>query len=128
MHPSNLQKLEESIEKQREREKEVISGKLLTDQPVIELKPEKTATELAVLAPIERWGTVTAPVTQRTMDKSLIDFVVEEMHPLSVVDKPTFIIVARLGCLKSYSVVSSRKLKSIIFNACNEMKENRSKN
>lgn len=68
---------------------------------------------------VERWGT--GSVTQSSMDTSILNFVIEEMQPLSIVDKPSFINLVRLGCSKNITIMSSKTLKNKIKTMHGEM-------
>ncbi|XP_033216486.1 uncharacterized protein LOC117172545 [Belonocnema kinseyi] len=59
---------------------------------------------------------------QKIMNKAVLNYVVKEMQPLSVVDKLILINLVRLGCPKKVSVMSLTTLKNRITDTHKEMK------
>lgn len=53
-------------------------------------------------------------VFQQTVDKHILQFVIEEMQPTSIVDKPSFQNVVFLGLPKNVSVMCAKFLWSRI--------------
>nr|XP_034963279.1 uncharacterized protein LOC118081150 isoform X1 [Zootoca vivipara] len=74
-------------------------------------------------ATLERWGSSREPVSQKLLDKKLLDFIVEETVPLQLVDKPSFIEFARLGLGKELSIMSSKTLKERLEKKAYHMRE-----
>ncbi|XP_061477341.1 uncharacterized protein LOC133381837 [Rhineura floridana] len=72
---------------------------------------------------LERWGSGREPVTQKILDKKLLDFIVEEAMPPELVDKPSFVEFARLGLSKDLSVMSSKTLRDRLEKKAYQMRE-----
>lgn len=72
---------------------------------------------------LQRWGSGKEIVTQHIHDRKIINFVVEEMIPLQIVDKPSFIELVRLGLGKDLSIMCSKTLKERIDRKIEELKE-----
>src|SRR5688572_33220989 len=51
-------------------------------------------------------------VTQPMLDKAILEFVIKEIPPLAMVDKPTFINLVRLGLPQELSVMCARTAKT----------------
>lgn len=62
-------------------------------------------------------------ITQQILDKHILQFVIEEMQPISIVDKPSFKNLVSLGLPKNVSVMCAKTLKSRIEKAGQSMKE-----
>lgn len=62
-------------------------------------------------------------VTQQVLDKYVLQFVIEEMQPISIVDKPSFKNLVSLGLPKNISVMCAKTLRSRIEKAGQSMKE-----
>ncbi|XP_060638698.2 uncharacterized protein [Anolis sagrei] len=64
--------------------------------------------------PFGRWGSCSETLTQQTLDRKVMDFIVEETLPLETVDKPSFIGLVRLGLPEGLSVMSAATLRDRI--------------
>ncbi|XP_067321177.1 uncharacterized protein [Anolis sagrei] len=53
-------------------------------------------------------------VTQKILDRTLMDYITEELVPLQTVDKPTFLALVRLGLPKDLTVMSAKTLRDRI--------------
>lgn len=60
---------------------------------------------------LERCGSGKEGVTQHKLNDLLLKFIVSNTQPLSVVDKPSFVNLVRLGLPKDLKVMSSKNLK-----------------
>nr|XP_016853404.1 PREDICTED: uncharacterized protein LOC100554977 [Anolis carolinensis] len=64
--------------------------------------------------PFGRWGSCSETLTQQTLDRKVMDFIVEETLPLETVDKPSFVGLVRLGLPEGLSVMSAATLRDRI--------------
>nr|XP_016847341.1 PREDICTED: uncharacterized protein LOC100567772 isoform X2 [Anolis carolinensis]XP_016847342.1 PREDICTED: uncharacterized protein LOC100567772 isoform X2 [Anolis carolinensis]XP_016847343.1 PREDICTED: uncharacterized protein LOC100567772 isoform X2 [Anolis carolinensis]XP_016847345.1 PREDICTED: uncharacterized protein LOC100567772 isoform X2 [Anolis carolinensis]XP_016847346.1 PREDICTED: uncharacterized protein LOC100567772 isoform X2 [Anolis carolinensis]XP_016847347.1 PREDICTED: uncharact len=53
-------------------------------------------------------------VTQKILDRILMDYITEEIVPLQTVDKPTFLALVRLGLPKDLTIMSAKTLRDRI--------------
>ncbi|XP_060616294.2 uncharacterized protein [Anolis sagrei] len=65
-------------------------------------------------ATLERAGSGRETVTQRILDRKIMDFIVEETLPVQTVDKPTFVGLIRLGLPKDLTVMCAKTLRDRI--------------
>lgn len=78
---------------------------------------------------LERCGSGKEDVTQHKLNDLLLKFIVSNTQPLSVVDKPSFVNLVRLGLPKDLKVMSSKSLKlqieklylSMVYNITNTL-------
>lgn len=62
-------------------------------------------------------------VTQQTLDKHILQFFIEGMRSISIVNKPSFQNLVSLGLPKSINVMWAKTLRSHIEKACQSMQE-----
>lgn len=74
------------------------------------LETDQTTNPLHQLT-LERCGSGKEGVTQHKLNDLLLKFIVSNTQPLSVVDKPSFVNLVRLGLPKDLKVMSSKSLK-----------------
>lgn len=67
-------------------------------------------------------------VTQQTLDKHILQFVIEEMQPISIVDKSSFKNLVSLGLPKNVNVMCAKTLRNRIEKAGQSMNEELTKN
>ncbi|XP_061485693.1 uncharacterized protein LOC133386088 [Rhineura floridana] len=72
---------------------------------------------------LERWGSGREPVTQSSLDRRIIDFIVEETLPLQTVDKPSFINLVRIGLPKDLTIICAKTLRDRIEKRACHMRE-----
>lgn len=74
------------------------------------LEADQTTKPLNQLT-LERCGSGKEGVSQHKLNDLLLKFIVSNTQPLSVVDKPSFVNLVRLGLPKDLKVMSSKSLK-----------------
>ncbi|XP_078244433.1 uncharacterized protein LOC110090652 isoform X2 [Pogona vitticeps] len=62
-------------------------------------------------------------VTQKMLDRTLMDYIVEEMVPLQTVDQPTFIALVRLGLPSDLKIMCPKTLRERIEKRATVMRE-----
>lgn len=73
---------------------------------------------------LDTWGSrKELIVTQQTLDKHILQFVIEEMQPISIVDKSSFKNLVSLGLPKNVNVMCGKTLRSRIEKAGQSMNE-----
>lgn len=70
---------------------------------------------------LHRIGTGNEIITQKQLDSAIIQFVVQDIQPINIVDKPVFLNLIRLGLPKTLSVMCSKTLKSRLNSSANAM-------
>lgn len=50
-------------------------------------------------------------MTQNTLDKAILRFIIEDLQPLSIVDSPAFIDLVRNGLPSSIRIISRKSVK-----------------
>jgi len=63
-------------------------------------------------------------VSQKSLDKLLLEFVISETQPLSIVDKPAFVNLVKLGLPNELKVMCRKTMKLRIDNAYSTMVDN----
>lgn len=63
-------------------------------------------------------------VTQKSLDKLLLEFVISETQPLSIVDKPAFVNLVKLGLPNELKVMCRKTMKLRIDNVYSTMVDN----
>ncbi|KAL4120901.1 hypothetical protein QTP88_013510 [Uroleucon formosanum] len=72
---------------------------------------------------IDRYGSgKQEPITQKILDNAIIKFVVDEIQPLQIVDKPSFIELVRLGLPKDIKIMCKKTLSIKIEQSVLDMK------
>ncbi|XP_042306337.1 uncharacterized protein LOC121921817 [Sceloporus undulatus] len=71
----------------------------------------------------DRWGYGKETVTQRILDKKIMDFIVEETLPLQTVDRASFIGLVRLGLPKGLTIMCANTLRDRIEKRAAGMRE-----
>lgn len=69
-------------------------------------------------------GTEYSKVSQKNLDKLLVEFIISETHPLSIVEKLILIKLVQFGLPKEIKVISRKIIKLRIENMCTNMIEN----
>lgn len=71
---------------------------------------------------LERWGSGSFAMTQNTLDKAILRFVIENLQPLSVVDSPAFIDLVKNGLPSSIRIMCRKTVKDKLKEAFCTMK------
>lgn len=71
---------------------------------------------------VERWGSGSSIVSQNTLDNAIMEFVIDDLQPLSVVDSPAFINLVRKGLPSSIRIMCRKTLKERLDKKYYEMK------
>nr|XP_060616126.1 uncharacterized protein LOC132765880 [Anolis sagrei ordinatus] len=116
-HPEKL-KIIESAKRVRRRG---YSVELRHDDETPALKMPKQQPESQ--AGPEKWGCGKETVTQRILDKKIMDFIVEETLPFETVDRASFIGLVRLGLPKGLSIMCANTLRDRIQKRAASMRE-----
>nr|XP_020633791.1 uncharacterized protein LOC110070446 [Pogona vitticeps] len=74
-------------------------------------------------AVLERWGSGKEAITQKILDRKIMDFIVEETLPLETVDRPSFVGLVRLGLPKCLTIMCSETLRDSIEKRSFSMRE-----
>jgi len=61
---------------------------------------------------LERWGSGSIAVTQKTLDDAILRFVIDDIQPLSVVDSPAFINLVRIRMPSSIRIMCRKTLRA----------------
>lgn len=71
---------------------------------------------------LEQWKNGKSIATQKTLDTAILRFVIEEIQPLSIVDKPSFINLVKIGIPSAIRVMCRKTLKEKLSQAYTIMK------
>lgn len=71
---------------------------------------------------LEKWKYTNSIATQKTLDAAVLRFVIEEIQPLSIVDRPSFINLVKIGISSAARVMCTKTLKEKFSEAYFEMK------
>ncbi|KAH0630660.1 hypothetical protein JD844_013922 [Phrynosoma platyrhinos] len=74
-------------------------------------------------ATLERWGSGKEQITQKILDRKIMDFIVDETLPLHTVDRPSFVGLVRLGLPKCLTIMCSKTLRDSIEKRVASMRE-----
>ncbi|XP_062828956.1 uncharacterized protein LOC100554194 [Anolis carolinensis] len=74
-------------------------------------------------ATLERWGSGKEQITQKILDRKIMDFIVDETLPLHTVDRPSFVGLVRLGLPKCLTIMCSKTLRDSIEKRAASMRE-----
>ncbi|XP_020669662.3 uncharacterized protein LOC110090344 [Pogona vitticeps] len=107
-HPEKLRLIESAKRGRRRGYSEEL--KMDDNSPALKIPKQLQQQQTAV----ERWGCSKESVTQRILDKKIIDFIVEETLPLQIVDKPSFVRLVLLGLPKDLTIMCAKTLKDRI--------------
>ncbi|XP_018309187.1 uncharacterized protein, partial [Mycetomoellerius zeteki] len=71
---------------------------------------------------LERWGAGSSMATQKGLDKAILQFIVENIQPLSIVDSPSFINLIRIGLPSHVNIMCRKTLKERLCQMYHRMK------
>ncbi|XP_061477277.1 uncharacterized protein LOC133381813 [Rhineura floridana] len=111
MHPEKLRAIISAIKARKRGRSEPVHD----PPPPKMLKQQQTT--------LERWGSSRETVTQSSLDKKIIDFIIEETLPLQIVDKPSFVSLVRTGLPKDLAILCSKTLRDRIEKRACHMRE-----
>ncbi|KAJ7303179.1 hypothetical protein JRQ81_012112, partial [Phrynocephalus forsythii] len=114
-HPEKLREIER-VRKARRRSRYEPPADAEEPSPAKMPKPQEPITH-------ERWGSGREPVTQRILDRKIMDFIVEETLPLQTVEKASFVGLVRLGLPKDLTVMGAKTLRERIEKRAASMQE-----
>ncbi|XP_072844236.2 uncharacterized protein LOC110069984 [Pogona vitticeps] len=114
-HPEKLREIERA-RKARRRGRYEPPAQDEDPSPAKMPKPQEPTTH-------ERWGSSREPVTQRILDRKIMDFIVEETLPLQTVEKASFVGLVRLGLPKDLTVMCAKTLRERIEKRAASMQE-----
>lgn len=120
MHPFKLKVFENVINK----------GKLNSSRPKkkINIEQSECIKKKSVQSTLEFFssgkGKEYTKVTQKSLDKLLLEFVFSKIQPLSIVDKPAFVNLVKLGLPNELKVMCRKTMKLRIDNVYSTMVDN----
>lgn len=71
---------------------------------------------------MEKWGSEKFAISQNTLDKAVLRFIIEDLQPFSIVDSPAFIDLVKNGLPSSIRIISRKTVKEKLQEAFCEMK------
>ncbi|KAH0630541.1 hypothetical protein JD844_013671 [Phrynosoma platyrhinos] len=116
-HPEKL-KIIESAKRARRRGYSV-ELRHDDDPPALKMLKQQEQQQAAA----DRWRYGKETVTQRILDKKIMDFIVEETLPLQTVDRASFIGLVRLGLPKGLTIMCANTLRDRIEKRAAGMRE-----
>ncbi|XP_018358223.1 PREDICTED: uncharacterized protein LOC108758010 [Trachymyrmex cornetzi] len=71
---------------------------------------------------LERWGAGNSIATQKGLDKAILQFIIENIQPLSIVDSLSFINLIRIGLSSHINIMCRKTLKERLCQMYHRMK------
>ncbi|XP_039304998.1 uncharacterized protein LOC113005993 isoform X1 [Solenopsis invicta] len=71
---------------------------------------------------LEKWGSGSSKITQNIFDKAILQFIIEDIQPLSTIDSPAFINFLRIGVSSHIRIMCRKTLKEKLCQTYLEMK------